>query len=347
MVGVMKRTPSPRIKRAVAAVAASSLVALGAALASGAPASAGSQQDPCSGRYGWPVGPFDRQHPVRGNFGDPRTVFDGRRQVQTVLQGSGTFSFHQGVDISAPDGSRVYPVAPGTVTFVNKHRVSVSCGNSRTFQYWHITPSVKVGQRVDTSRTVLGRIERKREHVHLTQLENGRAVDPLAPGRLTPYRDATSPTLQQVEIRGIGVRPGPLARTHGPVTFVVAATDTPSVSVPGRWHGFPVTPARLTWKIQRAGRIVLRGVAQDGRTLPKNAQFWRTYARGTYQNWPVFHGHKAQFVTGRYLYKLTPKPLDTRRLRNGVYELVVTASDASGNNDVLSLHFTVDNGSDY
>jgi len=61
----------------------------------------------------------------------------------------------------------------------------------------------------------------------------------------------------------------------------------------------------------------------------------------------VFHGHKAQFVTGRYLYKLMPKPLDTRRLRNGAYELVVTASDASGNSDVLSLRFTVDNGSDY
>jgi len=52
-------------------------------------------------------------------------------------------------------------------------------------------------------------------------------------------------------------------------------------------------------------------------------------------------------LTGRYPYKLMPKPLDTRRLRNGAYELVVTASDASGNSDVLSLRFTVDNGSDY
>jgi murein DD-endopeptidase MepM/ murein hydrolase activator NlpD len=347
MVGVMKTTPSPRIKRAVAAVAASSAVALGAALASGAPASAGPQHDPCWGRYGWPVAPFDRQHPVRGNYGDPRTVFDGRRQVQTVLQGGGTFSFHQGVDISAPDGSRVYPVAPGMVTFVSKHRVSVSCGSGRTFQYWHITPSVRVGQRVDTGRTVLGRIERKREHVHLTQLENGRAVDPLAPGRLTPYRDATRPDVHRIELRGVGTRSSELARAHGSVTFVAQAIDVPALSVPGRWHGFPVTPARVTWRIERGGRIVLRGVAQDGRSLPKNAQFWRTYARGTYQNWPVFHGHKAQFVTGRYLYKLTPKPLDTRRLRNGVYELVVTASDASGNSDVLSLRFTVDNGSDY
>ncbi len=346
MVGVMKRTPSPSVKRAITIIAATSLVALGAA-AAGAPASAGSQSDPCSGPYGWPVKPFDRQHPIRGNFGDPRTVFDGRRKVTTILEGDGTFSFHQGVDISAPDGSRVYPVASGTVTFVSKHRLTVACANGvRAFQYWHLTPAVRLGQSVEIGHTVLGRIERKREHVHLTHLENRRAVNPLARGFLTPYRDPTTPRVLRLEIRGSGTRPGIGAKARGNVTFVAQTADVPSVPVPGRWHGFPVTPARLSWRLERSGRTVMSGIARDGRTVPKNAQFWQTYARGTYQNWPVFHGKKAQFVTGRYLFKLSSKPLDTRRLRNGVYELVVTARDAGGNSDVLSLRFTIDNGSD-
>jgi hypothetical protein len=325
------------------AAAATSLVLLGAVLAAGTPASAGSHDDPCSGAYGWPVKPFDRQHAIRGNFGDPRTVFSGRRHPETVLTGNGTFSFHQGVDISAPDGSRVYPVAPGTVTFVSPHRVTVSCDSGRSFQYWHITPKVRVGQSVETGRTVLGRIEQKREHVHLTQLESRRPVSPTLPGRLTPYRDPTSPTVLGIELRGERRADGGAVR--GSVTFVAQAFDTPSIPVPGRWRGYPVTPARVSWRLERRGRVVLRGVARDERTVPENALFWQTYARGTYQNWPVFHGRKARFVVGHYLFKLFPRPLDTRRLRDGAYVLVVSARDTRWNSDSRRVRFTVDNGS--
>src|SRR5262249_33751641 len=50
----------------------------------------------CGGRgaYGWPVRPFDRPHPVRGNMGDPRTVYSVK---------GGSFSFHNGVDVVAPN----------------------------------------------------------------------------------------------------------------------------------------------------------------------------------------------------------------------------------------------------
>ena len=44
----------------------------------------------------------------------------------------GSFSFHQGVDISAPDGTAVYPVADGTVMSLNADRVFVSSGGTAT-----------------------------------------------------------------------------------------------------------------------------------------------------------------------------------------------------------------------
>src|SRR5436189_5077890 len=68
--------------------------------------------------YSWPVKPFDRPHPVRGSFGDPRTVFFGPPTQRTLLSGAGSFQFHDGVDISAPGGTAVYPVEAGTVAVV-------------------------------------------------------------------------------------------------------------------------------------------------------------------------------------------------------------------------------------
>jgi murein DD-endopeptidase MepM/ murein hydrolase activator NlpD len=345
-VKVMNGNPSPSRTRALAVLAASSVAALGLGLAPGTPASA-SHADPCSSAYGWPVRPFDTPHPIRGNFADPRTRFGGRKTVATLLEGDGVFSFHQGVDISAPDGAPVYPVASGTVTLANRHRVTVSCGNGRSFQYWHIYPSVRAGRRVEVGRTVLGRIQPMREHVHLTHLENGRAVNPLAPRRLTPYRDTTRPDAIAIEIRRGVTELGHASAVSGRVGLVLEAVDTPALDVPGRWRGFPVTPARVTWKLERGDRILLRGVARDARgSVPRNDRFWETFARGTHQNWPIFAGRKLRHRPGRYLFELVPHALDTRRLRDGRYELVATASDASGNSDVIRLLLTIDNGSD-
>ena len=86
------------------------------------------------------------------------------------------------------------------------------------FQYWHIGPPARVGQRAVAERTLFGHVLEKREHVHLTHLERGRAVNPLAPGRLTPYRDATAPRVLAITIvRGV---------------FVAEAINFPSLPVP-------------------------------------------------------------------------------------------------------------------
>lgn len=284
----------------------------------------------CTGAYGWPVKPFDRAHPIRGGFGDPRTVFQGAESEQTILQGDGSFSFHQGLDISAPDGSPVYAVTSGTIVRARGGRVTVECGNGRSVQYWHIDPIARVGQRAVAGRTVLGVVQPKREHIHLTQLEDGRAVNPLAPNRLTPYRDPTVP-----RVLGISIDHGGL---------VAEAVDMPSLPVPGRWHGFPITPALVTWRIEsRDGRVVSGPfVARDVRRLvPKNDRFWETFARGTHQNWPVFDGRKKRGMTGRYVFRLTTEGSGRQTLRSGKYVVVVMASDSAGNRGVARRSLSV------
>jgi murein DD-endopeptidase MepM/ murein hydrolase activator NlpD len=309
----------------------------------------------CSGSYGWPVKPFDRPHQIRGAFGDPRTKFDGPPTRDTLLGGDGSFSFHQGIDITAPDGTAVYSVGSGTVTRVTQEWVGVDCGNGRSFEYWHITSRVHVGQKVVAHKTVLGLIKRSEAHVHLTVREDGRVMNAIGPGGLSPYEDTTTP-----EITGIALRSDERGADempqyiHGRVHLLVEAIDyaepidTPGLRTPNVYRGWIVTPARITWRIERwNGRVVQRErVARDvRRSVPVNSRFWETFARGTCQNQSVFGSHYSYLQPGRYLFRLTPRPFDTRTLRDGVYDLVVTAVDIAGHRDSARLRFTVSNDS--
>lgn len=312
--------------KALAALIAPLVAATALSLAFNDNADAGATGTGCTGAYSWPVRPFDQAHPVRANFGDPRTRFAGPQSARTLQSGDGTFSFHQGVDISAPDGSPVYAVSDGTVTRARGGRVTVDCGNGRSFQYWHIEPVARAGQRAVAGKTLLGFIQPKREHVHLTHLERNRAVNPLAPGQITPYRDATDPRVVSI------------ARRSGGARFVVAATDMPALAVPGRWNGFPVSPALVTWRAMREGRILASGVVRDVRnSVPKNAEFWSTFARGTHQNWPIFASRKLQGVPGAYLFRFAPTRAQIRAIGLARFTLVVTASDTAGNRGVARI----------
>jgi hypothetical protein len=297
--------------------------------------------------YGYPVKPFDQVHPIRGNFGDPRTVFVDPPTIDGVLHSGGSFQFHFGVDISAPDGTPVYPVASGTVTTVNRDWVGVDSGNGRGFQYWHITPAVSVGQHVEVDSTVLGKIIFGTGHVHLTELEGGRPVNPLQPGHLTPYTDTTKPWIASISFRGADEGEDVMANfVCGSVEVVAEAYDMPSMPVPGVWHGLPVAPALLTWRIQRwDGKIIVpeRTVVDFRTTEPSDSAFWSVYARGTFQNMSVFGKHYSYMQPGCYLFKLTPTPMNTTQLHDGVYDIVVTATDIRGNSSSLTRRFTVHN----
>src|SRR5437588_5259127 len=130
------------------------LIALGSALAL-ASASAASP-------YTWPFKPFNKQHPIRGFFGDPRTVYENG-VLAGAFDGPGFFSFHQGVDIAAPNGTPIYPVASGVAHYLGAATLNVDTGmyegNDRVFQYFHIVPVVGEGEHVIAEHTVLGYVQ--------------------------------------------------------------------------------------------------------------------------------------------------------------------------------------------
>ena len=340
-------------RRALGILAVSALLAAASlaviAAAPGAPAATAAGAKATASAYGWPVKPFDRPHPVRANFGDPRTTFHGPPTQAGILTSRGSFSFHFGVDIAVPDGTAVYPVRSGTATLLGGRNVQVDSGGGFKTQYWHIIPAIRPGQHVIAQETVLGHVMKGYEHVHFTELEDGRAVNPLAPGHLGPYDEASAPQLSTISFRvGNSPREALAEAVSGAVVPVVHAQDVPARPVPGVWANLPVAPALLVWRIERVetGRVVIpRTVAFDVRTrIPENTAFWSYYARGTRQNASTFGTQRAWRTPGTYLYRLTRKPLDTRRLRNGIYRLVVTASDVRGNTSSLEQVFIVRNG---
>lgn len=301
--------------------------------------------------YSWPVKPFDRPHPVRGGFGDPRTVFESLPSQSAVLTGRGKFNFHFGVDIAAPNGTPVYPVVSGTVSATphakGREHVEIDAGDGTSFHYWHIRPKVRVGQRVEARRTVLGTILPPYKHVHFAEFDRGRPVNPIAPGHLSPYADTTTPRVASISVRERPTGPAVMpSLVRGRVVFVAEAYDTRELRIPGAWNDMPVAPAFVSWGLESlSGKRVAGSIAADFRTtIPSNGHFWSYYARGTYQNMSVFGSHYSWAQPGSFLFRLTRSDFDTRDVPNGVYDLAVTVSDVAGHRSSSSLRLTIRNG---
>ncbi len=139
----------------------------------------------------------------------------------------------------------------------------------------------------------------------------------------------------------------------GRVFFVTDAVDPPGPDVDAPRRQMPLVPALITWRVERWDplydhwqRVVVipTRIAVDFRsTLPHARDFWRVYARGTYQNAATFFRYHDSIGPGSYLFKLTPRAFDTHALADGTYDLVVTASDIAGNRGSLRQRFTIDN----
>ena len=104
--------------------------------------------------YPWPFKPFNKQHPIRGFFGDPRTVYENGI-LAGAFDGPAFISFHQGVDISAPNGTPIYAVATGKMHYLGAATLNLVTNHDVTFQYFHIIPIVGEGQ-VVTAADIAG-----------------------------------------------------------------------------------------------------------------------------------------------------------------------------------------------
>ena len=294
--------------------------------------------------YPWPIRPFNQQHPIRSVFGDPRTVFQDSL-FAGGLDGPGSFSFHNGVDIAAPDGTPVYPVASGIVHLIDAEAVGVTTVTGRTYQYYHVVPRVFDGEHVTVGLTVLGTVEAPYGHVHLGEIDGTRVTNPLLKGHLTPYVDHTRPIVESIDLRAAGGSVTEAVGACGKIAIVADAYDRPVLPVPGAFSDLPFAPELIRWRLVRTtGQVFVpwTDVVDFRTTLPPPLAFWDIYARGTFQNAPRFGRQQFTSLPGRYLFYLT-QDLDTKTLPNGLYRITVVAKDERGNTGSLSRRFWIFN----
>jgi hypothetical protein len=263
--------------------------------------------------HAWPIKPFDRQHPVRGLFGDPRIGAKGGR------------SFHFGVDVAALDGTAVYAVLGGRVSIDGENITVIEVEGERSHSYWHVVPAVRHGSRVRRG-ALLGHIAKGWGHVHLAERRGDTYWNPLRPGAMGPYKDFGAPVVSRI------VTSRPLSEIFGRVDLIVETFDRPPLSAPQpAWHGMPVTPALVRWRLVRnAHANVPWRTASDFRTSfvpkiagkpPSDVHFGSIYAPGTRQNKPNKPGLYRIWLARRF---------DTRHFPDGDYRLDVEAADIRG-----------------
>ncbi len=282
---------------------------------------------PRADAHPWPVEPFDEQHPVRGVLGDPRIGAGGGK------------SFHFGVDVSALDGTAVHAVKGGRVSIDGENITVIEVAGSREHSYWHVVPAVEDGSRVEQGG-LLGHIADGWGHVHLAERRGDAYWNPLRRGAMTPYDDYGAPVVSRI------VASGHLDALAGKVDLIVETFDHPPLSAPQpAWHGMPVAPALVRWRLVRNARqVVPWRVVFDFRTSfvpkiagkpPSDVNFDKVYAPGTRQNHPNEPGLFRIWLVRRF---------DTTAFPDGDYRLDVEAADIRGNASRGHLVLTFVNG---
>lgn len=276
--------------------------------------------------YGWPLRPFNREHAIRGGFGDPR--FGAREH-----------NFHFGIDIVAAPFTPVYAVAAGTV-YLESDRVDVlndvHGGRGDGFSYWHIFPAVSEHARA-AKHDLLGWVNPRWAHLHFSEIEGGRWVNPLRSGALTPFSDPGVPTVQAVLVAPTVDGSQTASGYRGSVAVVAAAYLSPLQQPPFPWSGARFAPAVIRWRLLADGSGVSAWqVVVDFRTfLPPNRMFRQVYAHGTLQNRPG--------RTGTYLFYLA-RSWNLDRLPPRTYTIEAEASNSAGLTAEAFTTFTVASG---
>jgi peptidase M23-like protein len=249
--------------------------------------------------------------------------------------------FHSGVDIQVPDGTPVYAIEAGVVTRIDRKAIAVSSPDvSRApplvFGYWHIVPDVTPLQSVFAGQ-LLGHVAAGFGHVHLSERRDGRYVNPLRLGGLTPYVDHTAPVVGPLVVYRAGTSEElPLTGITGRIDLAVQATDPPPIRPRAPWENVVLSPETLSWGGLYDGSWVPYGfdpLSVDFRSFLR-LPLGDVYAPGTHMN-------EANRV-GDYRYWLV-RGVDTTMLGDGLHTIWVTATDVRGNRTARTLTFDVTN----
>jgi hypothetical protein len=324
---------------------------------------------------GWPVTPLHAQHPIRGSFLDPRGI------DENGLAGY-HFGIDVNVDDRRPErgagpglSHRVYALDGGMAHVV--HGVRHLCPNRRLevghFSYWHVSPVVATGTRIKPGQligwTCLGQW-----HVHLSewwQVGSRRIwLNPLRPGgKIAPYADTEPPIVSAMRFFTPPKRPWkpdinlkgrdtavPLTptRLYGKVELRAEVEDGQSfwgfMARHPSWET-PHHPYRLAVEIRahRTGAVVLQRIAFQSDEYP-STPYLVHYAPGTVQNGSMgecIHNPPGQVCAGTYWFRPFSRwqleYWDTRKFRNGAYDVTVVAWDLKGNAGMLTVRVVVGN----
>jgi hypothetical protein len=247
--------------------------------------------------YGWPLRPFHKQHLIRSGFGEPRFGAEQR-------------NFHFGIDLPAAGATPVYAVAGGTA-FLEPDHVAVLRGPPRApdgFSYWHIVPAVGEHNAVRPDQ-LLGWVKPLWGHLHFAQILDGRWVNPLRPGALTPYSDSRRPEISKVSVEHL---------SDGRVNVIVDASVAPARPPKPPWQHARLAPSLVRWRllVAHTAASAWRDAVDFRVLIPPNSLFADVYAPGTRPNWPN--------QPGRYRFYLA-RDWNVRRLPAGRYAIEVQA----------------------
>jgi hypothetical protein len=211
---------------------------------------------------------------------------------------------------------------------------SVDVVGDRRFAYWHVVPVVRDGEHVQRHQ-LIARIAKGWRHVHFAEMQDGRWINPLRPGALTPFTDRTPPAIVSIAVVGRGRRTYSNALVRHPVDLIVDAYDRPAMDCPDpKWWGIPVTPALIRWRITGDGGGSDWRTAVDFRVRQLDpAQFDSVYAPGTRQN----HEREA----GDFRFYLA-RNWDPGSLAPGRYRLEVEVTDVGGNRTTSGIDLRIE-----
>ena len=222
-------------------------------------------------QFPWPVTPFNQSQDITGTFCEFRDT--------------GTSDhFHNGTDIPKADGSPVYPVKNGTVSYIDPSGTSayVRVGD---IAYVHIkpNPSLSVGDYVTTSQTVLGTILSGQGHLHLTNGYVGSEKNSMLGDGLTPLEDPWPPIIRYIRFyANLTTNQFPSNKLSGLVDIVVKVDEQngpPSSSVSRLNNG----TFKIGYKILSADKSTIiyeppnNGLRFSFRTKPSNSCVHRVF----------------------------------------------------------------------